>query len=109
MPIRLFTFAPPPPPLLPLFHPLLTFSKLILTYLSLLYYDRTKNTLATFLALTGAGVLAANMNNAKPRAEKEDHTNGEGGFALRGCERSGFFPPFFFESALSTIHNNGLG
>jgi predicted transposase YbfD/YdcC len=47
-----------------------------------------KNTLATFLALTGAGVLAANMN-ARPRAEEKDRKNGESGFALRGCERSG--------------------
>ncbi|RPA93664.1 hypothetical protein L873DRAFT_1815646 [Choiromyces venosus 120613-1] len=48
----------------------------------------TKGTLATFLALAGAGVLAINMN-AKSQAEKKARANGEGGFALRGCERSG--------------------
>jgi len=91
MPVRLFTFAS-----------LSSTPSHILkaNHTSLYSTIRTKNTLATFLALTGAGVLAANMNNAKPRAEKEDRTNGEGGFALRGCERSGFSP--FSESALST-------
>ncbi|PWW78350.1 hypothetical protein C7212DRAFT_323774 [Tuber magnatum] len=48
----------------------------------------TKNTLATFLVLAGAGLLAVNMN-AKPRAEEKGRTNNEGGFALGGCERSG--------------------
>ena len=104
MPIRLFTFAPPPSSSLPPPSHILKANPTSLYSYSTI---RTKNTLATFLALTGVGVLAANMNNTKPRAEKEDRTNGEGGFALRGCERSGLLFPFSPNPLC--LHNNGLG